>query len=256
MKLAAQLYTIRDFMKTDEDFAASMKKIADIGYHYVQISGTGPLNWNLAREALDRNGLSCLITHVPLDDILRHPETVIEQHRILDCPIVGIGSGGAFMAEETLRMEAFEQHVKDLRRAGTRLRDAGLKFAYHNHQFEFRRLPDGTRVMEYLLREVPEELMGLTLDVYWLQYAGMPIPDSLRRYGDRTLCLHLKDYRVNDKLQPEFAEVGQGNIPWEPILDIAEEKGIECLAVEQDTCPGDPFESLKMSYDYLQPLMR
>jgi sugar phosphate isomerase/epimerase len=50
----------------------------------------------------------------------------------------------------------------------------------------------------------------------------------------------------------EFAEVGHGNMNWGPIIEACYETGIEYVAIEQDTCLGDPFESLKMSYEFLK----
>jgi len=63
--------------------------------------------------------------------------------------------------------------------------------------------------------------------------------------------IHFKDMAiVND--QQVFAEIGNGNLEWEPIIQACRDTGIEWVAIEQDTCPGDPFDSLKQSYEYLK----
>lgn len=251
-KLAAQLYTVRNHLKTDEDFAQSMQKIAEIGYRYVQISGIGDLSWAKMKEALDANRLRCLITHVRLEDILENTDSVIENHKTIGCDIVGIGGGGQYLSKGDMTAAMYDEYIALLTEAGRKLTAAGLKFAYHNHHFEFKRLDNGQLGFDYLLEQVPAELMGLTVDVYWLQYGGVSVLETLERYADRIHCVHLKDYRINADSVPEFAEVGYGTMNWEAILDSCRKNGLEILAVEQDTTPGDPFESLKMSHDFLE----
>ncbi len=68
----------------------------------------------------------------------------------------------------------------------------------------------------------------------------------------RLPLLHMKDYMVNDENAPQFAEIGVGNLPWPQIIAAAEESGCEWFIVEQDTCPGDPFDSLQISFDYIR----
>lgn len=250
-KLAAQLYTVRDHLKTDEDFAQSMKKIADIGYRYVQISGIGDISWPKMKEALDANGLKCVITHVKLEDILEDPETVIANHKLLNCDIIGIGGGGAYIAKGEMTTDKYDIYIEKLIQAGELISEAGLKFAYHNHHFEFRRLENGQLGFDYMLEKIPAKLMGLTVDLYWLQFGGVAVLEWLDRYADRIHCVHLKDYRINDETTPEYAEVGYGNMNWNAIMENLEKNNLDILAVEQDTTPGDPFDSLKMSYDYL-----
>ena len=67
MKIGAQFYTIRDFCKTQDDLKESLKKVADIGYKYVQISGTCNYDPLWLKKQLDENGLKCVITHIPVD---------------------------------------------------------------------------------------------------------------------------------------------------------------------------------------------
>ena len=251
-KLAAQLYTIRDHLKSDEDFAQSMKKIADIGYRYVQVSGIGEISWEKMKDALDANQLSCEITHVPLEAILEKPEEVIANHKLLGFDIIGIGGGGAYIGAGEMTTAIYDEYIAKLKQAGQLIKDAGLKFAYHNHHFEFKGLDNGQLGFDYLAEQVPADLMGFTLDVYWLQYAGVAVLELLERYADRILCIHLKDYRINAQNDPEYAEVGHGNMNWTDILAVCKKHQLDLLAVEQDTTPGDPFESLKMSYDYLR----
>ena len=91
MKLAAQLYTIRDFTKTPEDIRKSLKKISEIGYDYVQVSAFGPIEPELLKEYADESGVKICATHTPTDRILNDTEKVIEEHKLWGCDYVGWG---------------------------------------------------------------------------------------------------------------------------------------------------------------------
>ena len=63
--------------------------------------------------------------------------------------------------------------------------------------------------------------------------------------------IHLKDFKLHSDGTPDYAELGQGNMNWEGILECAAKAGVKYYVVEQDVCPGDPFESLKISSEYM-----
>ena len=84
-QVAAQLYTIRDHLKTPSDIAKSLKRVSDIGYQAVQISGMGPIDESELVKILDGEGLVCCATHENGNMILNEPEKVIERLRKLDC---------------------------------------------------------------------------------------------------------------------------------------------------------------------------
>lgn len=68
-------------------------------------------------------------------------------------------------------------------------------------------------------------------------------------------CLHLKDYAFTAEDKPAFSEIGSGNLDWHRILPAAHRSGCQWLIVEQDTCPGDPFVSIRKSFEYLKSMM-
>ena len=63
--------------------------------------------------------------------------------------------------------------------------------------------------------------------------------------------LHLKDYAVTLNREILFGEVGVGNLNWDAIIREADKAGCEWFIVEQDSSTRDPFESIKMSFDFL-----
>ena len=105
--------------------------------------------------------------------------------------------------------------------------------------------------MDYLIEETDPEAVKLIADLYWLQYGGMDPERFIRKLGARTMAVHLKDLKVNLNNHIEMAEIGEGNLDWDGILKACDEAGVKWALVEQDECQRDPFESLKISYDYL-----
>ena len=82
MEIGAQFYTIREFCKTEEDFALSLKKVADIGYKNVQISGTCDFDPKWLKEQLERNGLKCVLTHTPKDRLKADAAQLANDHDV------------------------------------------------------------------------------------------------------------------------------------------------------------------------------
>ena len=100
MQIGAQFYTIRDFCKTPEDLALSLKKVADIGYKTVQISGTCPYDPQWLKEQLDATGLKCVLTHIAAARLQEETAQVVKDHDVFCCDYIGLGS---YSFKEALR---------------------------------------------------------------------------------------------------------------------------------------------------------
>ena len=160
MKIGAQLYTLRDFCKNPDDFSETLKKVADIGYTTVQVSGTCAYTAEWLRDELNKNGLTCGITHFSFDRILNETEAVIEEHKTFGCSYIGIGG----MPGGTAKYAEFIAEPK-LRPAMDKIAAAGCLFMYHNHNGEYETvLDDGRPVMFHLSDEFTPAQMGFTLD--------------------------------------------------------------------------------------------
>lgn len=246
MILAAQLFTLRDFLKTPEDIEVSLKKVRDMGYTAVQVSGVGPVKAEVLKQITDDLGLKICATHIPYQRFKDDLSNVIREHHLYGCKYVGIGS----MPNEFRNEEGFHQFAQEFNTIGSELKKSGLQFVYHNHRFEFEKY-NGKTGMEILMDETSEENFWFLMDTYWVQAGGADPMRWIYKLKGRMGVIHFKDMAiVND--QQVFAEVGYGNIEWEPIIKACHDTGIQWVAIEQDSCPGDPFESLKKSYDYLK----
>ena len=242
MQIGAQFYTIRDFCKTPEDLSESLKKIADIGYTTVQLSGTCPYDPQWMAQELSKNGLKCVITHTAPQKLTEETEQVCRDHDIIDCRYVGLGSYRFDDAQCTV--DSFLQTYAPVM---DKLSAAGKYFMYHNHAMEFAKT-EGKTILQQLAERTDSAKMGFTLDTYWVQVGGGDPAQWIERLNGRVPCIHLKDYSLGAKM----AVVGEGNINFDRVFEMAEKADTRYMLVEQDNCNGeDPFDCLRRSYEFL-----
>jgi sugar phosphate isomerase/epimerase len=246
-QVALQLYTLRDFCKTVPDFVATVKKITDIGYRAVQLSGVAvpPAE---GKKVLADAGVTICATHEPGQEILDQPEAVCERLKSLGVKHTAYPypAGIDFKSEESVRTL-----VKKLDAAGALFAKNGLTLSYHNHAIEMTSFGN-TTVLDFIYRETnPANLKG-ELDTYWIQHGGGDPAAWIEKLSGRVPVLHYKDYGFGKDDKPFFAEIGHGNLNWPRIFDATAKAGTEWVAVEQDSCPGDPFVSIKKSFDYIK----
>ncbi len=249
IEIAAQMYTVREYTKTEKDIAATLEKIKEIGYDCIQVSAFGPCRPEFLRDELQKNGLTVCATHVPYQRITEDTDNVIKEHKIIGAKYVGLGY------RETRDPEFVKTVLSELEPAAKKIKDAGLQFVYHNHNLEFLRLENGKTAMEYFLENTGDEF-GLLPDAYWLQYAGLSPVKFITDNADRIKVIHFKDMKVGEDGAPQMAEVFEGNMDYRSIYDACVKCGVEYVAVEQDNCYGlDPFECLKRSRDNIKNIL-
>ncbi len=244
MKTGAQLYTVREFTKTLGGFSEALKKVADIGYKTVQVSGTCDFDADWLKDELRKNGLACAVTHTPPQKMLDEPEKIAKDHIKFDCKYCGLGWNAFNLSDG----DTPEEYVKKYLPVAKKLHENGVKFMHHNHDQEFQKV-GGRLILDILADEFPPELMGFIVDTFWVQAAGADPAYWIKKLAGRCPCIHLKDFSYGRK----FAPVGEGNMNFPAVFYAAEQSGVEYMLVEQDDCYGeDPFECLKRSYEYLK----
>jgi sugar phosphate isomerase/epimerase len=251
-QIAAQLYTLREHIKTPAEIAAALKKVRRIGYRAVQVSGMGPIEESELNRILLGEGLICCATHEPGAKILDETAAVIERLRKLNCRYTAYPYPGGvdFGSLPTVLGLAAK-----LDKAGQLMREAGLALTYHNHAIEFQRL-EGKLALDWLYEKTDARNLQGEIDTYWVQHGGGDPVAWCRKLNRRLPLLHLKDYTVIGG-RPSFAPVGCGNLDMPAIVSAADAAGCEWFIVEQDDCYGaDPFEALAQSYRYLETLAR
>lgn len=246
--IGAQLYTVRDFVKTPAEVKTAFARLQEIGYEAVQVSGVGPIEPAHLRDLADAHGLKIVATHIGYEQIVEDPQRVIAEHRLWGCRHVAIGG----MPQAFRREEGFVRFAREASAAVRPLIDAGLTFSYHNHSFELERFGDRTG-LEILYAESDPALFSAEIDTYWIQHGGGNPVTWLRRLRGRMPLVHFKDLAMVDGKQA-YAEVREGNLEWPEIIAACREGGVEWYLVEQDVCRRDPFESLALSLRNLRKL--
>ena len=244
-KIALTLFNLRDYCKTEEDLAATLNKIYKIGYRQVHVSGVS-LDPAVIRKQLDDHGIKCIGTHEGFISV-QEPNRLIDKLGILGCDFAALG----MMPKEYHNSEeGFEEFVKIMDAGCKTLADNGIKFAYHNHHFEFAKMANKKTLLENLYERIDSSRLLVELDVHWITRGGGSPATWIRKYADRMPVIHFKDF-VHYEGNPTFCEVGEGNLDWQEILKACDEAGVKIYVVEQDLPFGerDIFESMKISFD-------
>ena len=245
MRIGAQFFTLREHCGNLEDFALSLRRTADIGYQFVQISGTCAYPPEWLKEQLDKNGLRCVLTHIPAQRLKEETAQVSADHKVFGCSCIGLGR---HLFEPEKGDQGYRQFMADYLPVAKTFKENGQYFVYHNHDREFARL-DGKTILQRIAEDIPAELMGFTVDTFWVQAGGGDPAQWLEKLSGRVPCIHLKDYGYGRVMLP----LGEGNMNFDRIFEKAESAGTEYMLVEQDDCNSeDPFDCLRRSYQYLK----
>ncbi len=255
-RIGLQMYTLRNFTKTPDDFKATLKKIADIGIENVQITPPGFFSVEETAQLLKDNGLHA-------DSVFRPTTKVVDmiEGAKRDADILGVDVLRTDSIPNELRDSAdgYRRYAEIMNAEGRACKAAGLRYIYHFHAFEWINF-DGVRGIDILRNETDPEAVMFQPDVFWLTNAGTEASVSLKLFAGRAFYMHVKDYairKLKGKIEDvpfHFASVGTGNLNWDGIIKSANEIGIERFVIEQDECEGDPFEAVKLSFENLNKM--
>ncbi|MBP3370131.1 MAG: sugar phosphate isomerase/epimerase [Clostridia bacterium] len=248
--LGLNLFSIRNYLDSEEHFLEAANKLKAMGYSHMQFSGA-PFDAPMIKRVIDATGMKVVLTHVPMDRIINDTEALMDEHESIGCKNIGLGA----MPGDAIR--EYDKAVKTiaaLNEAGEKMAKRGFKFFYHNHSIEFIRHGDKT-VMD-MLAEAP--YINFTLDTYWVQYAGASVVDTIKKLKGRVECIHLKDYMVEVQedgwtVKPHYCPIGDGNIDFESVINAAREAGTKYFIVEQDNAAllPDTLEQVERSVRYV-----
>jgi sugar phosphate isomerase/epimerase len=247
-QVAVQFYTLRDFCKTAPAFAKSCRKVRSIGFEAIQVSAIGPIPEEEIVGICAGEGLTICATHESGERILSSPHEIVERLRKLNCKYTAY----PFPRNVDLAdLDAVRKLARQLDASGAVLRQAGQVLTYHNHALEFLKLDDKT-VLDIIYDESNEQNLQAEIDTYWVQLGGGDPAAWCRKLRGRLPLLHLKDCVGTVDNTSQLCEIGSGNLNFKEIVAAAANAGCEWYIVEQDTCKGDPFDSLKISFQYIK----
>lgn len=244
--IGAQLYTVRNTLTTNEEIQRTLQAIKEIGYDSVQLFGSIELIENCARYA-EETGLGIVGVLADINICEEQERKLFEicgQYNISD---IGISSRFSECRDA-------EAYIRRINAFASRAKNAGFTFSYHNHGHEFIKLDCGETAMALFLKGFDAETVDFMPDIYWLHDGGCDVRHFLEQTNGRVKILHLKDMKRTEKGHT-FAELGNGNLYFEGIINTALNCDITNFIVEQDICEGDAIESLKQSYKFIKSLL-
>lgn len=249
-KIGLTLFNLRDYCKTKDELDETLRKVKEIGYQAVQVSGIGPISPEDVKELLDKYELYCCATHENMDAYEKNFEATVAKLKLWDCSFTALGSPGCTISNA----EDVQSFIKRLTKVAKKFKAEGITFAYHNHHTEFVKFSDKT-MLDEIYDNTTDDLYA-ELDVHWVQRGGGNPVEWLYKMKGRTSVIHYKDMALDFgnglfEATPVFAEIGEGNMDWPGIIKACEDTDVRWYVVEQDQKSGDRdiFESMKISYD-------
>ena len=236
-----ELYSVRDEMT--KDTLATVRAIAKMGYEVVEFYGPyyawTPDFVKDVRKVLDETGIRCNSTHNDARNF--RPENIqkaIDYNKTLGAKYVVMASSG-----NVTTLDGWKGVGDTLTSAMEKLRPAGLRAGYHNHQTEFKPL-EGKRPIEVIAANTPKDVM-LQFDVGTCVEVGSDPIAWINANPGRINSLHLKDWAPGAAADNKSYRVlfGEGAAPWQNIFAAAEKTGgVEFYLIEQE---GSRYPSLE-----------
>jgi sugar phosphate isomerase/epimerase len=237
--IGMHLYTMREPLA--EDYPGVLKRLAEIGYRTVGVSGRFGHSAEKIRAFADDAGLEIVLEHVGYNRLTDDWEGALADVKTLGGQWIVVPS----LLAELRTIDGFKQAAAAFNIAGRAARDEGLGLLFHNHGHDFAEV-DGQVLFDILLDEVEPELLGFELDLYWVVDGGKDPSAYFVSHPGRFPALHVKD-RAEDG---SFADVGTGTLDFPAIFAHAESGGVRQWLVEHDA-PTDPWVSARTSYQSL-----
>jgi sugar phosphate isomerase/epimerase len=255
--IGLQLYTIRDAMGTD--VAGSLKKVSDAGYKYLELAGYAdgkfykmdPVEF---KKLVNDLGMEILSSHTQVEAqgiTLDNAKKMAEDHALLGVKYCI----QPWVVEEARKtISSFQKMVADWNKVGGIMKEHGIMFGYHNHNFEFKVVEGKIPYFDIFLPELDKDLVTMELDLFWTTKAGQNPVEIIKKYPGRFQLFHMKDMYTKEAPffttvgVKDFAPVGEGVINFKDILAVKDIAGLKYMIVEQDLSrDGDSFGDIKKS---------
>lgn len=237
MKLAVQLYSVRDHIKDGADMLDILGKVKVLGFEGVEFAGYFGLAAPELRKKLDDLGLTAVGTHIGLDNYLpENLQATLDYGKKLGLLYMGVGGAPHNTAEEA------ENTGRVLGEAGVEARKLGMDTYYHNHTEEFTVLPDGRTPMDIIKSHT-----NMELDAYWSFCAGVENRSYITENKDKIVLIHIKDGKNRKPLA-----LGEGECDLKAVVDGAKAAGVEWLVLENDDPKPCGLKDIERSMKWLK----
>lgn len=256
-KVGVQLYTLRN--QIGKDAKGTLKKVAELGFGEVENFGYSGKFFGMTpaeyKSVLDDLGLTAPSGHYMYGNFgnKKIPGTVLNgwEKAVEDAAAIGQQYMviAYLMPEERGDIDNYKRTAEGISKAAEVCKKSGIQLCYHNHDFEFE-AQNGILPFDILTKETSAELVKIELDLYWASKAGQDPVSLFKQHKGRIALWHVKD--MDNTPKKHFTEVGNGVIDFASIFKNAKASGMKHFFVEQDECPGSPFDSIAKSIGHIK----
>ena len=245
-KIGLQLYTVRRDL--EKDFEGTLRKVAALGIGEVEFAGYFNQKPQAIKKLLKQLKLAAPSAHISTEMLRNDLPKAIEDAKIIGHKFLVLGY---LPEEERKSLDDYKKLIELINKTGEECYKNGLQFAYHNHDFEFKKT-EGKIPYDLILAETDDQKVKMELDLYWITKAGFDPLIYFEKYPKRFPLVHVKD--MDDTPKKFFTEVGRGTIDFKKIFAKSDVAGIKHYFIEQDETPAEPLESVKISAKYLKEM--
>jgi sugar phosphate isomerase/epimerase len=256
-KVGVQLYTLRNAI--GKDAKGTLKKVAELGYGEVESFGYNGKFFGMTpveyKTVLSDLGLTAPSGHYMYGNFgnKKIPGTVLYgwDKAVEDAAALGQQYMviAYLMPEERGDIDNYKRTAEGISKAAEICKKSGIQLCYHNHDFEFE-AQNGILPFDILTKETSADLVKIELDLYWASKAGQDPVSLFKQHKGRVALWHVKD--MDNTPKKNFTEVGNGVINFATIFKNAKTSGMKHFFVEQDECPGSPFDSIAKSIGHIK----
>ncbi|WP_105431562.1 MULTISPECIES: sugar phosphate isomerase/epimerase [Neorhizobium] len=246
--ISYQLYSSRNFPPLFDQFS----HLKSFGYDAIEpwlpAYEADPKTF---RQALDDSGLKCHCFHMPLKGLVSEPNRFVDIAQTI---------GATVMIPPYVAPEDRGTTVEYWRNLGSQLAEGaaiaaeqGLKVAWHNHDFEFRAMADGSRPIDHIFDGAGQGVW-FEIDCGWITRAGGDPAAELEKFADRIIAIQVKDLApVGTTVDDGWVPTGSGIIDWPRLVPLFRKTRVEHIVTEHDN-PSDWRGFAKSSINYLKML--
>ncbi len=246
-EIGLQLLTINP--EIEKDYVKALEKVAEIGYNTLEMGNFYGPSLEEFQKLLQRLNLKVLAGGAAIGNLRSELDKMIQDSYDLDKKYL-ICYWPWTDSPENKTLDDWKRMAESLNQIGEKVKQAGLVFAYHNHDLEFK-ITEDRIPFDIILENTDPNLVAIEIDLYWIKKGNQePIP-YFEKYPGRFPLWHIKD--MDKTPERSFACVGQGIIDFPTIFAKADLAGMQHLFIEHDK-PENPMECAQVGYEYLKNL--
>ncbi len=237
-----QLYTLREAMPKDPQDI--LKQVASFGYKQLEgYEGPKGIYWGMKntefKKFIGDLGMNMVSSHCNWNTNLEQKAAEAAEigMKWLMCPFLGANK----------EIDFYKKAADRFNTAGEICKKAGIRFAYHNHDYSFKDV-EGQLPQDVMMQGTDASLVDFEMDIYWVVAAGADPVAWFNKYPNRFKLVHVKDRKGN-----ESVVLGTGIIDFPKILKVGSQKGVDYYIVEQEAYTGTtPIAAAKADADYMK----